>query len=78
MENIDFSGFQIETGSSNTADFEQYTRELTELDINQFDDESIRSMHEAGIPASFLSQLNQAGLLDRLNANEIIQIFQED
>ena len=78
LENIDFSNIQIQTGSTNSPDFDQFSREMAALNINQFDNESIRNMHEAGIPISFLSKLDQAGLLDRLNADEIIQIFQEE
>ncbi len=78
LENIDFSGFDIQVGSTNNASFDQYYREIGELRITQFEGESIRELHEAGIPISFLSKLNDAGLLDRLDAEEIIELFQED
>lgn len=78
LNNIDFSEIQIETGQTNISDFDRYSRELSALNINQFDGESIRSLHEAGIPVSFLSRLNQVGLLDRLDADEIIDLFEEN
>ena len=78
LQNIDFSQIQIETGTTNIANFEQFSREVAEQSIDQFSEEDLRSLHSAGIPASFLSQLNDVGLLDRLDANEIIDLFEDN
>jgi hypothetical protein len=78
LENIDFSNIQIQPNGLNAAGFDEYYRQFGELGITQFEGESIRSLYDAGVPTSFLSQLNEVGLLERLNAEEIIQIFQED
>ncbi|MBO6795176.1 MAG: hypothetical protein JJ895_14800 [Balneolaceae bacterium] len=78
LQNIDFSQIQFETGATNVASFEQFSNELSELSIDQFSDEDLRSLHNAGIPTSFLSKLNDVGLLDRLDADEIIDLFEEE
>lgn len=78
LRNIDFSQIEIETGTTNLASFEQFSRELTEKSIDQFTDEELRTLHSAGVPSSFLSQLNDVGLLDRLDAEEIIALFEDN
>lgn len=80
LSNIDFSEIDIVSGTSvsEVSSIEQYSQELSELNITQFDNESIELLQQAGIPISFLSQLNQAGLLERLDANEIVQLFEDN
>ena len=78
LSGISFSDIQIESSSGDAPTLNQFSRELTAMNINQFDSDAIKSLHEAGIPADFLSKLNQVGLLERLDADEIIELFEDN
>ena len=78
LSNLDFSGFEFQLENLNAQSFDLYYGEIGELGITKFSGEEIRSLYDAGVPSSFLSKLQTAGLLDRLDSNEIIEIFKDE
>lgn len=61
------------------SSFTEYSEELAELGLDEnFDNSSLLKFHEAKIPSSFLQQLDELGLLDKITTDGIIQAYQEE
>ncbi|MBO6524637.1 MAG: hypothetical protein JJ971_12475 [Balneolaceae bacterium] len=80
LRETELSGAELvaEEAREVNSSFIQYSDELTRLGLSEkFNDSSIQSFHEAKVPSSFLQQLNELGLLDKVSSESIIKAYQE-
>ena len=61
----------------NVNNFDQFSKELQERNIDQFNNDDLRAMYDAGVSATFIAQLHEAGVLELFNSEQLIEIFNE-
>ncbi len=80
LREVELSGAErvAEEALDVNSSFIEYSSELTRLGLNEkFDDSSLQKFHDAKIPTSFLQQLEQLGLLDKVETDDIVKAYQE-
>lgn len=78
LENIDFSTIEINFDQNADAlSLDAYTKELHEAGIEQFSESDLIELREAGIPSDFVIQLQEIGILSKLDTAELIRLFKE-
>lgn len=75
---IDFSNATELQNGMNEMNMEQYTNELIERNLAGLSAEDIQAYFDAGISPATLARFNDLGLLDQLETQDIIDLFDEN
>ncbi len=75
IENTDFDQ-TVSDPTNLTSSFQEYSDELTELGIsNIFEESDLQKLHQANVPSTFLKQLEELNLIEKLSTDSIIEAF---
>lgn len=75
---ISEAGELAEQARNVNSSFVEYSSELTNAGLDdKFNNSTLQKFYEANVPASFLKQLDQLGVLEKMDADNIIKAYQE-
>lgn len=83
LDNLDFEGMDLD--NPDAADFEQvpltfdqFSKKMEELGIDQFSREELQAMYDSGVSIFSISKLKDAGVLKYFSSEKIIELFNEN
>lgn len=75
LENADFDQ-ALADASNQISSYQEYATELTDLGISSyFEVSDLQKLHQANVPSTFLKQLDELNLIEKLDTDSIIEAY---